>query len=72
MCILLANGRSSKEAKAIESDGENDRRFESPKRTSLEGPGVLRHPSVRLPDFRVAHLVRDTPILAEARKRPFV
>jgi ATP-dependent DNA helicase RecG len=38
----------------------------------LRGPGEffgIRQSG--LPDFRVAHLIRDTPILAEARKEAF-
>jgi ATP-dependent DNA helicase RecG len=38
----------------------------------LRGPGELL--GIRqsgLPDFRVAHLLRDTPILAEARREAF-
>jgi ATP-dependent DNA helicase RecG len=73
-CILLAQYRSSEEARvrlqamARTSDGfqiaEED--------LNLRGPGEffgIRQSG--FPDFRVAHLVRDTPILIEARKEAF-
>jgi len=74
MCILLANGRSSKEAKArLKAMERTTDGFEiAEEDLTLRGPGEffgIRQSG--LPDFRVAHLVRDTPILAEARKEAF-
>jgi len=74
MCILLANGRSSKEAKArLKAMERTTDGFEIAEQDlTLRGPGEffgIRQSG--LPDFRVAHLVRDTPILAEARKEAF-
>jgi ATP-dependent DNA helicase RecG len=73
-CILLAQYRSSEEARvrlqamARTSDGfqiaEED--------LNLRGPGEffgIRQSG--FPDFKVAHLVRDAPILIEARKEAF-
>jgi ATP-dependent DNA helicase RecG len=74
MCILLAHGRSSKEAKArLKAMERTTDGFEiAEEDLTLRGPGEffgIRQSG--LPDFRVAHLVRDTPILAEARKEAF-
>jgi ATP-dependent DNA helicase RecG len=73
-CILLAQYRSSEEAKtrlrAMEKTNDGFRIAEED--LSLRGPGEFI--GVRqsgLPDFRVAHLIRDTSILIEARKEAF-
>ena len=73
-CILLAQYRSSEDARtrlrAMERTTDGFQIAEED--LALRGPGELM--GVRqsgLPDFRVAHLVRDTPILIEARKEAF-
>ncbi len=73
-CILLAQYRSSEEAKvrlrAMERTSDGFRIAEED--LALRGPGEFF--GVRqsgLPDFRVGHLIRDTPILIEARREAF-
>ena len=73
-CILLAQYRSSEEARARLKAMErtNDGFQIAEEDLSLRGPGEffgIRQSG--LPDFRVAHLIRDTPILTEARKEAF-
>ncbi len=73
-CILLAQYRSSEEAKArlraMEKTTDGFRIAEED--LELRGPGEffgIRQSG--LPDFRVAHLLRDALILIEARKEAF-
>jgi ATP-dependent DNA helicase RecG len=73
-CILLAQYRSSEEAKvrlqAMEKTTDGFKIAEED--LALRGPGEffgIRQSG--LPDFRVAHVIRDTPILIEARKEAF-
>ena len=73
-CILLAQYRSSEEAKArLKAMERTTDGFQiAEEDLTLRGPGEFF--GVRqsgFPDFRVAHLIRDTPILAEARKEAF-
>ena len=73
-CILLAQYRSSEEARvrlrAMEKTTDGFKIAEED--LGIRGPGEffgIRQSG--LPDFRVAHIVRDTPILIEARKEAF-
>jgi ATP-dependent DNA helicase RecG len=73
-CVLMAPYRSSEEAKirlrAMERTSDGFKIAEED--LHLRGPGEffgIRQSG--FPDFRVAHLLRDTPILAEARKEAF-
>ena len=73
-CILLAQYRSSEEARqrlrVMERTSDGFRIAEED--LALRGPGEFF--GVRqsgLPDFRVAHLIRDTPVLVEARREAF-
>jgi len=73
-CILLAQYRSSEEARvrlrAMEQTNDGFKIAEQD--LELRGPGDffgIRQSG--LPDFRVAHILRDTPILIEARKEAF-
>jgi ATP-dependent DNA helicase RecG len=73
-CLLLAQYRSSEEArvrlKTMETTGDGFQIAE--KDLELRGPGeFLGVRQSGLPDFRVAHILRDTPILMEARKEAF-
>jgi ATP-dependent DNA helicase RecG len=73
-CILLAQHRSSEEARvrlrAMEKTTDGFKIAEED--LALRGPGEffgIRQSG--LPDLRVAHLIRDTPILIEARREAF-
>jgi len=73
-CILLAQYRSSEEARvrlrAMEKTTDGFKIAEED--LAIRGPGEffgIRQSG--LPDLRVAHLIRDTPILVEARKEAF-
>jgi ATP-dependent DNA helicase RecG len=73
-CILLAQYRSSEEARvrlrAMEKTTDGFKIAEED--LALRGPGEffgIRQSG--LPDFRVAHVIRDAPILSEARKEAF-
>jgi ATP-dependent DNA helicase RecG len=73
-CILMAQYRSSEEARvrlrAMEKTTDGFKIAEED--LALRGPGEffgIRQSG--LADFRVAHIIRDTPILIEARKEAF-
>jgi ATP-dependent DNA helicase RecG len=73
-CLLLAQYRSSEEARvrlrAMERTADGFQIAEED--LALRGPGEffgIRQSG--LPDFRVAHLIRDTSILVEARREAF-
>jgi len=73
-CVLMAPYRSSEEAKirlrAMEKTSDGFKIAEED--LSLRGPGeFFGTRQSGFPDFRVAHLLRDTPILMEARKEAF-
>jgi ATP-dependent DNA helicase RecG len=73
-CILLAQYRSSEEAKvrlrAMERTTDGFQIAEED--LALRGPGeFFGTRQSGLPDFRVAHILRDTPILIEARREAF-
>lgn len=73
-CILLTQFRSSEEARirlqAMERTSDGFQIAE--KDLEIRGPGeFLGTRQSGLPDFRVAHILRDTPILIEARKEAF-
>ena len=73
-CILLTQFRSSEEARirlqAMERTSDGFQIAE--KDLEIRGPGeFLGTRQSGLPDFRVAHILRDTPILVEARKEAF-
>jgi ATP-dependent DNA helicase RecG len=73
-CILLAQYRSSEEARVrLQAMSRTNDGFQiAEEDLSLRGPGEffgIRQSG--FPDFRVAQLVRDTPILIEARKEAF-
>jgi len=73
-CILLAQYRSSEESRIrLQAMGRTNDGFQiAEEDLALRGPGDffgIRQSG--FPDFRVADLVRDTPILVEARKEAF-
>jgi ATP-dependent DNA helicase RecG len=73
-CILLAQYRSSEESRVrLQAMGRTNDGFQiAEEDLALRGPGDffgIRQSG--FPDFRVAHLVRDTSILVEARKEAF-
>jgi ATP-dependent DNA helicase RecG len=73
-CILLAQYRSSEEARirlrAMERTTDGFQIAEED--LGLRGPGeFFGTRQSGLPDFRVAHVLRDAPILVEARKEAF-
>jgi len=73
-CILLAQYRSSEEARArLQAMEKTTDGFQiAEKDLELRGPGeFLGTRQSGLPDFRVAHILRDTRILIEARREAF-
>jgi ATP-dependent DNA helicase RecG len=73
-CILLAQYKSSDEARVrLRAMERTTNGFEIAEADlALRGPGeFLGTRQSGLPDLRVAHLIRDTPILVEARKEAF-
>jgi len=73
-CILLAQYRASEESRVrLQAMSRTNDGFQiAEEDLSLRGPGEffgIRQSG--FPDFRVAQLVRDTPILIEARKEAF-
>ena len=73
-CILLAQYRSSEEARARLKAMERTRDgFEiAEEDLALRGPGeFFGIQQSGFPDFRIGHFVRDTAILAEARREAF-
>jgi ATP-dependent DNA helicase RecG len=73
-CILLAQYRASEESRVrLQAMARTNDGFQiAEEDLSLRGPGEffgIRQSG--FPDFRVAQLVRDTPILIEARKEAF-
>ena len=73
-CLLVAQYKASEEARvrlrAMEKTTDGFQIAEED--LALRGPGeFLGTRQSGLPDLRVAHLVRDTPILIEARKEAF-
>ncbi len=73
-CILLAQYRSSEEARirlrAMERTSDGFQIAEED--LNLRGPGeFFGTRQSGLPDFRVAHILRDAPLLVEARREAF-